>query len=84
MLPATNILYNPGNTGSLTLNAATLTLKGGSTAANSQQFNGLTLAAGGSTIVLSTNATAQPRRLMSGALREASVAPWCYPTPRAL
>ena len=48
--------------------ASTLTLKGGSTAANSQQFNGMTLAAGGSSIVLSSNATAQPLALNVGSI----------------
>jgi fibronectin-binding autotransporter adhesin len=66
--PTSNILYNSVSPGSLTLSAATLTLKGGSTAANSQQFNGMTLAAGGSSIVLSANATAQPLALNVGSI----------------
>ena len=55
--PTTNIINNTANNSSLTLNGTNLTVKGGSTAANSQQFNGLTLGPGSSSIVLTTNAT---------------------------
>ena len=43
-------------------------LKGSATAANSQQFSGLTLGAGGSSIVLTSNATQQPLSVNVGAI----------------
>ena len=50
------------------LNGTNLTLKGGATAANSQQFSGFTLGPGSSSIVLTSNATPQPLALNVGGI----------------
>lgn len=63
--PAANIL---GSGTSLVMSGGTLTLTGGSTTANSQTVNGLTVAAGQSTISLITNATAQDLLLNLGTI----------------
>ena len=68
--PASNIINNAANTSSLKLSgSAILTLNGSATAANSQQFNGLTLATGAAgTIRLTTNAAPQALALNVGAI----------------
>ena len=75
--PTSNIINNTANNSSLTLNGTNLTIKGGSTAANNQQFNGLTLGPGSSSIVLTTNATAQPVVLNVGGITQAPVVSCC-------
>jgi fibronectin-binding autotransporter adhesin len=66
--PASNIINNLANNSSLTLNGTALTVKGSATAVNTQQFNGLTLGPGASSITLTTNATPQALSLNVGGI----------------
>ncbi|MEN3942109.1 autotransporter-associated beta strand repeat-containing protein [Prosthecobacter sp. SYSU 5D2] len=67
--PASNI----GSASSaLTMNGGTLSITGGSSAANSQTFNGLTVAEGASTISLLTNVTPQNLVLNLGTITSQS------------
>jgi len=70
--PASNIINNSANSSALVLNGTNLTIKGGATVANTQQFNGLTLGAGSSSIVLTTNATPQSIGLNVGAINRSN------------
>ena len=56
--PASNIINNSANNSALVLGGGTLQLKGGSTAANTQRFNGLTLNPSASAVQLVANGKA--------------------------
>ncbi|WP_081892446.1 autotransporter-associated beta strand repeat-containing protein [Verrucomicrobium sp. BvORR106] len=60
-----NIINNTANSSSLIMKGGTLSLAGGTTAANSQRFNGLTLSVGGSTISLTKSSTTPQDLLLS-------------------
>ncbi len=53
--PATNIVNSAANNSALALTGGTFQLKGGTSAANSQRFNGLTLTSGASSVQLAAN-----------------------------
>lgn len=69
--PASNII---AGTSALTLNAATLTLTGKASTANTQTFNGLSITGGSSTIALNANATANPLLLILGNITRSATA----------
>jgi autotransporter-associated beta strand protein len=67
--PATNIVATASP---LSMGGGTLLLTGKASTVNSQQFAGLTVASGGSTIQLSANATSNPLLLNLGAVTKAT------------
>ncbi|WP_050028109.1 autotransporter-associated beta strand repeat-containing protein [Verrucomicrobium sp. BvORR034] len=69
--PVSNII---AATSALTLNAASLTLTGKASTANTQTFNGLSLTEGSSTITLTANATANPLLLTLGSITRSATA----------
>ena len=65
---ASNVVNNTTNSSALIMQGGTLSLEGGATAANTQQFNGLTVQSGASAIQLIQNATPQNLLLSLGAI----------------
>ncbi|RBP43765.1 putative secreted protein with PEP-CTERM sorting signal [Roseimicrobium gellanilyticum] len=60
-----NVVNNAANISTLIMQGGTLRLEGSATAANSQQFNGLTVQSGSSTIELAQNSTTPQNLLLS-------------------